>query len=353
MTVSEEPLDLVPPTTVEEFDNTAFLLGRDLRKAAQTLTNREARYLVDAYYQAQDKRIMLKHQANAAEEAQEPHSVIDWFHKSEQTVERSIKGALEVYVNSTPIGQWCLSIYGVGPIIAAGLLAHIDITRAPTVGHIWRFAGLDPTAKWLGRDNAAKLVQEVMGSARIVTDAHMSEFIARGSFKEETLRRFAKTDDDTITRISVTKALARQPWNAKLKRLCWIMGDVFVRLRGSEKDVYGKLYDARKAYELARNERREYAQLAATTLQERRIVDAKLLATYRDGRLPLGRIEQRSRRYAVKLFLSHFHHVAYELHYKQPPPKPYILDRDPDKHVHYLAPPNWPMPPQEKKDKKK
>lgn len=43
----------------------------------------------------------------------------------------------------------CNSIHGIGPVISAGLLAHIDIHRAVTVGHIWRFAGLDPSVKWL------------------------------------------------------------------------------------------------------------------------------------------------------------------------------------------------------------
>jgi hypothetical protein len=28
------------------------------------------------------------------------------------------------------------------------LLARIDIVKAPTAGHIWRYAGLDPTVRW-------------------------------------------------------------------------------------------------------------------------------------------------------------------------------------------------------------
>ena len=63
-------------------------------------------------------------------------------------MEGQIKRALEKYVDNHPVGSWLTSIHGIGPVIAAGLLAHIDIARAPTVGHIWRFAGLDPTTKW-------------------------------------------------------------------------------------------------------------------------------------------------------------------------------------------------------------
>ena len=50
---------------------------------------------------------------------------------------------------------------GIGPVIAAGLLANIDIKQAPTVGHIWRFAGLDPTNKWIGKKGAETLIDEI------------------------------------------------------------------------------------------------------------------------------------------------------------------------------------------------
>ena len=58
--------------------------------------------------------------------------------------------------------------------------------------------------------------------------------------------------------------------------------------------------------------------------------------------LPPAHIHARAKRYAVKLFLSHWHHVAYMIEYDgQEPPKPYILNQD--GHTHFLAPPNWPM----------
>ena len=41
------------------------------------------------------------------------------------------------------------SIVGIGPVITAGFLAHIDIAKAPTVGHVpGGSADLDPTVKW-------------------------------------------------------------------------------------------------------------------------------------------------------------------------------------------------------------
>lgn len=260
-----------------------FLISKDLRKAAATLSKIEVRFLVDFYYQAQKDRIRTGNQIRAASEAEEPHAVLAWFFGKAEDIEKSLKGALSTYAKSNDLGQWCLSIHGIGPVITAGLMAHIDITKAPTVGHIWRFAGLDPTARW--------------------------------------------------------KAGERRPWNASLKRLCWIIGGSFVKLRSSPNDIYGKVYEQRKVYEQANNEAGNYAELAKRTIEEKRIRDKATRSRYEEGKLPDGRIENRARRYATKLFLSHYHHVAYEIEFGRIPPKPYIIEHG--GHVDFIAPPKW------------
>src|SRR5215213_10490270 len=52
-------------------------LSRDLVQAATTLTEDEARYLVDAYYLMQDDRKRAHNQVKAIEA--EPHSLIAWL----------------------------------------------------------------------------------------------------------------------------------------------------------------------------------------------------------------------------------------------------------------------------------
>ena len=61
--------------------------------------------------------------------------------------------------------RWARSIYGIWPVLAAGLLAHIDIEQAPTVGHIWSFAGLDPTKKWQPKTTRPWNAARVMNTA--------------------------------------------------------------------------------------------------------------------------------------------------------------------------------------------
>jgi hypothetical protein len=270
-------------------------LTRDLRNAARTLSTDEARFLVDAYYAMQRDRIRAGHQERTLSESGEPHDVMTWLAGQRETLELQIRRALDAYSGAQPAGVWARSIVGIGPVIAAGLLCHIDIKLAPTVGHIWRFAGLDPTVKW---DKGKK-----------------------------------------------------RPWNGSLKRLCFLIGESFVKVHNNEHDVYGKVYVSRKAYEITKNEAGAFAAQAAASLAAKKFgADTDARKHYESGKLPPARIHLRAERYAVKLFLAHLHHVMHELEYKRPPDKPYILSdaahlAHPELagHTHFIAPPNWPM----------
>ena len=275
--------DAVAPS---EFLKSIQRLTRDLRSASVTLSEREARFLVDAYYAMQRDRIRAAHQNRTLTDNAEPHDVLGWLQAQRDTLEKQIARALDAYSDGQPAGRWARSITGIGPIISAGLIANIDIRQAPTVGHIWRFAGLDPTMKW-----------------------------------EKNTKR---------------------PWNGSLKRLCFLIGESFVKVSNNENDIYGKVYAARKLYEQAKNAAGDYAGQAAASLAAKRFGDdTQAKKHYLAGQLPPARIHLRAERYATKLFLSHLHAVMFELEFGAPPARPYILDRG--GHAHYIAPPNWPI----------
>jgi hypothetical protein len=158
-------------------------------------------------------------------------------------------------------------VYGIGPVIAAGLMAHIDITKCPTVGHIWRFAGLDPTLKW-----------------------------EKGQ---------------------------KRPFNGPLKTLCWKVGQSFMKFSGQAECQYGAIYRERKQYEIERNEAGGNAAAAAEVLAAK--PNHAQRAIYATGKLSPAQIDARARRYAVKLFLSHMHAVWYEQHFGTEPPLPYPI----------------------------
>lgn len=262
-------------------------LKRDIKNAGTTLSKEEARYLVDLYYQMQEYRKASDNQVRQLqkEDNKEPHETLAFFANNFRTLERNIKSVLQVYAESKPIGQWMLSICGIGPVISAGLMANIDITKVQTAGQIQAFAGLDPTREW---------------------------------YKGE-----------------------KRPYNARLKTLCWKIGQCFIKVQNNEEDVYGKIFAIRKAYEIERNEKGELADQAKAKLERfniKKTTDA--YKWYSQGKLPPAHINQRASRYAVKIFLSHLFSVWYEMEHKEKPPKPYaiaILN-----HAHEIPIPNWP-----------
>jgi hypothetical protein len=257
-------------------------LNKDILSAARTLSDSEARFLVDAYYMMQDDRKRAHNQVRALKESSEPHDVLLWLGDQAETLEAQIKKVLDQYTESHLVGEWMRSVYGIGPVLSAGLLAHIDINKAPTVGHIWRFAGLDPTTKW-----------------------------EKGQ---------------------------KRPWNADLKVLCWKVGQSFMKMHGSDKCFYGHIYKDRKAYEISRNESGGNEKAAAEGLTRIKDKTTDAYKAYSSGKLPPAQIDARARRYAVKLFLSHLHHVWYVKAFDQQPPLPYPIAHM--GHAHMIEVPN-------------
>jgi hypothetical protein len=140
------------------------------------------------------------------------------------------KGPPSVEFGSTTVlGQWCRSICGIGPVITAGLLAHID-NQAPTAGHIWNFAGLNPNVTW-----------------------------GKGQ---------------------------KRPWNAKQKVLAWKIGESFLKTSGRDKDVYGHVLMERKALETEKNERGDHKDQALAMAAQ--FPTHAQIAIYKQGKLPAG-----------------------------------------------------------------
>lgn len=263
--------------------NGIMQLTKDLREAAEDLGDAEARYLVDTYYEIQGHRIRSGNQAFALRaNEQEPNAVFQHLLGNMLTLEKQVASALDRWSAQSDLGEWAREQIGIGPVLAAGLLALVNIRETDTAGKVWAYAGLAP------------------GQRR---------------------RRGEKLG-----------------YNPTLKTLCWKIGDSFVKTSGHERSFYGPIYRQRKEYEQAKNEAGDYADQAATALKERKIgKDTEAFKWYSDGKLPPGHIDNRCRRYAVKLFLAHYFEVGYELEYGKAPPLPYpIAHQD---HVDQIPPP--------------
>lgn len=319
-------------------------LTRDTRKATATMSAGEARFLVDAYYSLQDYRIQSANQVRALSTTGEPHAVLAWLATNTGTLEKQVQAALDSYSLSKREGRWARSVYGIGPVIAAGLLAHIDPARAHTAGAIWRLAGLDPSVIWPSQSDALTWLK-ASGSTE---DHEGLLFLAAKHFGRnvDTLRRHlerSKASEKSFV-ADLSKALAMRPWVAQLKVLAWKMGDCFRKFSGRDECFYGHVYRERKALEVERNESGALAEQAAAKLQRakdgKHRISPEMRAAWEGGKLQPAGVDARAARYAVKLFLAHYQHVIYSIH-RGTPPKPYVLEHVAG-HVHMIEPPGWP-----------
>jgi hypothetical protein len=208
--------------------------------------------IVEVFYDCQDLRI-----AHANKERTEPPSpLVQWLDFWLKAGEKVIHSKLAEWIEgeeSPAECKWAYEQIGIGPIIAGGLSAHIDVVKAQNISSVWKFAGLAP-----GYDRKIKGV--------------------------------------------------KLAYNSRLKVLCWKMGESFVKVSGKEGATYGRLYAQFKAIEIQRNEHGQYAEAAQRELERKKfkaedsVTKKRLLA----GKLSDAHLHARAKRRAVKIFLSDY-----------------------------------------------
>jgi hypothetical protein len=306
------------------------------------LGRRHARFLVDAYYIEQERRKALFNQCLACEKEGEAHTHLKKLAESTEQNEIYIRNTLKNFAKNHPVGQWSMSIVGIAEVLSAGLLAYIDITKAPTVGALWRYLGLDPTLEWLGRKRSEELVGEIVPKGGRVNDEHLAMVAGRTNRKLAKLVPLLENKEGKITRKSLQDGLAKCPWNQGAKVLAWKIGESFKKVSGHPRTFYGRVYNQRKLYEIEKNEKGDYADQAAMWLKKVPETSVVSIEAYEKGKLPVHQIYKRSARYAAKLFLAHWHHVMHVHHFGTAPPKPYpFAFNEGGRHTHYCGPPNF------------
>jgi hypothetical protein len=214
------------------------------------LQTHEIAEMVSLYYDCQDLRI-----AHGNKKRTEPPSeLVQWLDFWMHAGENVINGKLKHWVESDkcpPEAAWAYEQVGIGPVLAAGLAAHINLEKAKTPSSVWKFAGLAP-----GFDRKKKHV--------------------------------------------------KLPYNARLKVVAWKLGESFMKVSGKENAVYGHLYADFKAEEIKRNEAGLYKEQAALELATKNITKKEAKAILESGKLTDGHLHSRAKRRAVKIFLVHY-----------------------------------------------
>ena len=312
--------------------------GKESEQITHEMSRQEIKLLVDEYYDAQNRRKAYANKIRAVEQGYDVSSIshktiIQMLYDNAVIEENNIKKILTAVVNNSEVGRWLVSIKGIGTVLSAGLLSSIEIydsernfLRKPS--QVMSYAGLnDQNRPWLGREKATKIVNEIIGDSKEITDEHLAQIAIRTGWNFNTLAEkcLAKTkikskDGKTAHEIKVDSngkskrdkaelisTLSSIPYNKSLKTLLWKVGESFVKVsnRGS---LYGLIYKTRYAYEIVKNEKGEYADQAAKILKEKKYdKSTKAYEYYSAGKLPPAHIIARSKRYAEKIFLQHLY----------------------------------------------
>jgi hypothetical protein len=309
------------------------------------------RALVDYRFSAQGRRKATGNQIGAIERATDTsHDLfaLRALNADFDLVENKANDFIKAMVEQHPAGLWAVSIPGIAHKFAGFLLAYVDLHPWRCMGHtrdcgpdepcspdchsgytntaskVWRFFGVDPTIKW---EKGNKRPYCALGKSVVWQIGESFKKIAshKECPKHGKVKRADTSGDDKSVR-------------------CEICARALVRVENNDV-LYCRLYNARKALEVQRNDAGEFREQALARLEAAKKNKWKISPAQRDlwasGKLqPIG-LDYRAGRYAAKIFLSHFHHVLHEVELGTAPPVPYILG--PGKHADFIPVPNWPM----------
>lgn len=349
-----------PKKTQVELDGLASI-SKEVKKSVANVTDKQIRIIIDSYYQTQAARIALENQVRAVNQGYDDgvdelknvsdedsdNLAIRWLLDDYKNRENQIKKMIAEYVKNVPVCSWATAIKGIGPIFAANLYSYINMDICKHANQFLNYAGLnDNNTPWLGKEKAENIVNEAYEKYAAKKSDPASDdilnYVANKSGRkfETVLRGFTshkeKDTKKTSDKVLLTKYLSKPPYNKELKTTCYLIGESFCKVsnRGS---LYGTLYRERKAWETTMNESGHYAEQAARMLSEKNY--DKSTPTYKamsQGKLSEAHINNRAKRYATKIFLTHFFEACWLDKYGTKPPVIYPIAFQ--NHVDYIEP---------------
>jgi len=316
-------------------------ISKALKNISLDLNGAETKNLVDAKIRIQKLRLILQAQNREMlkNDVNVDGKIFKWLIDIIYNTEKELIKALDVFVMSSKTGRWVRSIKGVGPVLAAGFLSHFDITKVTYAGQFWNYAGLnDNNIKWLGTKKASSIVDNIVGKSKTITDDHLIEISKQTNRPIDKLVKMCVNEKTGKRSKKDLKAnLAKLPYNAQLKSLCWLQGGQFMLLKHNKNSLYARIFFERYAWEKIRNDKLIYKDYAYQQLEEYNY--DKNTSAYKclvEGKLSDAHLIARARRYTVKMFISHLFEAMYYFEYNKLPPNPYILSYT--EHRDYIEP---------------
>ena len=254
-------------------------LNKELRKLAKEMSEREARLICDSFETLQRERIRNSNRVKQMVKSKEPCEVLTHITMLMERLEKEMGAVLGIYGPTHPLINWMMEQKGVGALLAVRLYAFVDWNQK-TPSQVWSFGGYNPNVIW-----------------------------GKGE---------------------------KRPWNARLKRLGYLLGESFVKHQGKDNAFYSEYFTRKKRELWNQNINGKFADHARV----RKLKVSKKTAAYKwysgcvsaeaarmvanktwdedgpppwDGMkpgdgiemLPPAQIHGRARRWVVKLFLGH------------------------------------------------
>jgi hypothetical protein len=251
--------------------------NRDIREAAKVIPEREVRYLVGMYYTAQQMRIAVEGKLRALDE--EPNAMLGLFLEMFEETEKDIQAALDVYTANNAIGASFRRVKGVGPVLTAAWLAHVNVHIARNCSKVLAFGGYNPNMKW-----------------------------EKGQ---------------------------KRPYNADLKLVFNKMGRAFVFL-SNRNSYFGQRYKENKALVEKRNDAGMFADRCAELLRTRNYrKETNAYKCYSVGKYPPAHVSASARLKTVALCVGVLHREHYRVVFGEYPVDPFLVafpDATPNKY---------------------
>lgn len=340
-----------PEKTQMDLDGLSSL-SKDVKKSMAFVSDEQIRLIIDNYYATQKHRMNIANQIRAVQqgfdkvqEGEQP--AIAWLLKDVENRENQIKKMIAEYVKKEPVCQWLMDIKGIGPVFAANLWSYIDMSKCFHANQFVSYAGLnDNNTPWLGKVKAEEIVNEAYNhfglkpNDKADDDVFLRVAVNSGRNVPAVKRGFQNHKDNAKTKVSDKTALinflAKPPYNIELKKMCYLIGESFVKVSGRG-SLYGRLYLERKAWETMQNENLAYKDQAEALLNEKNYSKEKDTYKYlSQGKLSPAHIHRRACRHATKIFLTHFFEACWIYTYGTKPPVIYPIAHQ--GHVDYIEP---------------
>lgn len=340
----------------------ASSLTKDMKSylvSIKSVTRSEIRTLVNLFYQTQDNRKAIREQIRAIEQGRasglkdpdgqtqaefksdEDIAILNWTLKNMTVIENGLRASLKFIVESRTEGRWLLDIVGVGPVLAAGLMGFLDITKANYGANFASYAGLnDNNRPWLGKEKSRIIVNDIVGDAKQITDEMVIEISAKTQWSYAYLTKWAYDQDKKKwSKEKLISACAKVPYNRELKTHMWKVAMSINYKKNHPDSVYGKILADKQALIIKENEElkyKDYCLEKAAELRKKGKYDRA--KKYEEGKLPPGHIALRAYRYMEKIFINHVFEEMYRVYYDRRPPIPYALEKLGEEHNVYIEP---------------